>query len=402
MTGESTSPFTYIARDLLTWAPLDPLPYREVGFGRVLDQQGTWKGALPLADERVQRFDWKAATQPSRTALFVDLNGTLVWGGIIWAQPDYDSTDPTHKLQVTAMEFGSYFPRRLQAEDYASLWETGEDPMKAARRVIEDAMAYELAEGPGNITGAAIPIVLNPVGGSGQSIPQSYPGSSLQTVDSIVSTLTQMGFGAGFDISWDVVYLPGTKTPAVTGNLWYPLKGRTAQESGIVVLGKEARWKWPVDGTQQANAVTETGTSGLQETASSKVPGYPLLQKTTSRTQVTGGALLAEIALGDLALSEYPTVSPTLILPLPLPGTPAAERCGLALGEFDVGDRMIFRVDPVAAGGGNTSPRFPEGMEYEWRINSFSVGVADSGLATLQLDLGMPPLGYVPAKQPPI
>jgi hypothetical protein len=397
------SPFTYLARDLLTWAPLDPLPYVQVQFGRVLDQHGAWKGSLPLADERVQKFAWKDATQPSKTALFVDLNGTLVWGGIIWTS-NYNSDDPSHMLPVTATEFGSYFQHRLQAEDYGKIWESGEDPMKVTRRVIEDAQTVA-GESPGHITGSAIPVILNPVGGSGVSIPVSYPATSLQTIDSITSTLTQMGYGAGFDFSWDVAYLSGTKTPAVVCNLWYPLKGRTAEESGIVILGKEAKWTWPVDGTPQANEVTETGsgTNGLEPaTASSSTPGYPLLQKATARTQVTTQALLDEIAIGDLALAEYPSVTPSLVLPVPLPGTPAAERGALALGEFDVGDRLIFRIDPVEGGGQNTSPRFPEGCEFEWRTQQWTCTPADHGLSTVQIDLGPPPLGFVPAPAPPI
>ena len=171
-----------------------------------------------------------------------------------------------------------------------------------------------------------------------------------------------MGFGAGYDFSWDVAYLTGTKTPAVTLNLWYPLKGRTAEESGIVILGRDCtKWTWPEDGTQQAIEVTETGsgTGGVvPETAVSNVPGYPLLQKALSRTQITTSELLAKIALGDIALFEYPTVTPSIVMPVPLPGTPAAAQCNLALGEFDVGDRFTFRIDPES-GGINTDPRFP-------------------------------------------
>ena len=132
------NPFSYPARDLLTWEPLDALPYQGVTFGRILDQHGAWLGSLPLASEQVKRFDWKAATEPSSTALFVDLQGTLVWGGIVWTA-NYESDDPNHLLKVGAAEFGTYFAHRLQAADYSTLWEHGEDPMKVIRRIIEDA-----------------------------------------------------------------------------------------------------------------------------------------------------------------------------------------------------------------------------------------------------------------------
>lgn len=410
------SPFTYLARDLLTWEPLDTLPYTSVSFGRALDQHGSWKGSLPLAKmydatTGTYLFDWKDATRPSRTALFVDLEGTLVWGGIIW-KPSYDSSDPTDSLQISATEFGSYFQHRLQAEDYGTIWEAGEDPMKVAKRVIENALEQEAAEGVfsadpnyGHVTGSKIPVVLNPAAGSGQSVVVSYPGTSLQTIESIVSTLTQMGYGTGFDVSYDVAYLPGTKVPAVTINLWWPLKGRNAAETGIVVLGRDTvKWTYPEDGEQQGTEVVETGGSGTTaETGESKPAGYPLLQKVQARSQITTNEQLAEIAIGDLALYEYPSVTPSIILPV---GLPASERATLRLGEFDVGDRMIFRIDPVTpngfgVAGENTSPRFPEGMEHEWRIAAWTCVPKDTGLSTVQLDLGVAPLMATNPPPPP-
>ena len=148
---------------------------------------------------------------------------------------------------------------------------------------------------------------------------------------------------------------------------------------------------------------TGSGSGGLSPaTATAHIPGYPLLSKATARTQVTTESLLEEIALGDLALVDYPPVSLSLTLPLSLPGTPAAERGTLALGEFDVGDRFVFRVDPVSSGSLNTDPRFPEGCEYEFRINSWLATPKDVGQSTLTLECGMAPLGYVPAPVPPM
>jgi hypothetical protein len=421
------SPFTYLARDLLSWNALDSLPYQGVQFGKVLDQHGPWAGSLPLADPNVQKFDWKDATRTARTALFVDLQGTLVWGGIVWTT-GYDSDDPTHSLKVGATEFGSFFQHRLQAQDYGSesvvgkLWEeTGENPMEIIKRIITDAQTKE-AEGPGYVTAAKIPIVIHGEVSAEDKVKTSYPATSLQTIDSINSTLTQIGFAAGYDYSWDVAYKAGTKIPTVQLNLWYPIKGRTAEESGIVILGRDTvKWSYPEDGTQMADAVTETGGTGvIPVTASELVPvtgnheatgaygepittasGYPLLEKANSRTQITTEQLLAKIALGDLALCFYPVVTPSIVLPASLPETPARNRQTLALGEFDIGDQLVFRIDPMAGGGPNTDPRFPEGMEYTWRITQWTCVPADKGLSTVQLDLGMPPLHFIPPEPPP-
>jgi hypothetical protein len=402
------NPFIYKARDLLSWSPLDSLPYQGVQFGKILDQHGAWSGSLPLGDLRVQQFDWKDATRPGRTALFVDLQGTLVWSGILWTT-HYESDDPTHSLKVSATEFGSYFQHRLQAEDYGSesevgrKWEeAGEDPMKIIKRIIEDAQAKE-HEGPGYITGTKIPIVLHGPEGSEYNVKTSYPGTSLQTIDSINSTLAQIGYGPGFDFSWDAEY-NSEGVPVVALNLYRPKKGRTPEESQIVILGRDTvKWTWPEDATLQATEVVETGsgTGSIPAYASTNYPGYPLLQKATARTQITTESLLEEIALGDLALVGWPVVTPTIVLAASLPNTPAQERKTLALGEYDVGDEFVFRIDPMAGGGTNTDPRFPAGMEYPLRINQWTCTPADKGLSTVQIDAGITALQYVPVPQPP-
>ena len=395
------NPFKYPAFDLVTAAPLDTLPYQGVTFGAPMNQPGSWQGGLPLADPRVQQnFNWQRATQPTTTAVFVDLFGVLVWGGIIWTQ-GYDSSDPTKTLNVGATEFGSYFQSRIQAADYSSTWAAGQDPMLIAQQIIDDAAAK------GTVFGG-ITLTLNPAGGEGgPQIAPSYPGTALQTIDAIVSILAQMGLTLGFDYSFDCAYLPGTLTPGITLNLWYPRKGRTAAQSQLVLLSKDCTFTYPVDGTQRATSITETGSgaAGLTPaTASTTVSDVPLLERTFARSQVNDNGTLANIAAGDLGLYVWPVVSPTFTIPVTLPDVTGniSPNAVMPFGTFDRGDNFIFRVDPVAGGGENTDPRFPLGAHFEWRINQWQCNVADKGLSTLVITAGVPPLQSVPPPQPPI
>jgi hypothetical protein len=395
------NPFTYPAYDLLDARILDTLPYAGVSFGAPLNQPGSWAGGLPLASQQVQSFDWERATSPGNTALFVDFAGQLIWGGILWTQPDYSSADPTHTLKVGATEFPSYFQQRLQAEDYTSTWAAGADPMLIAQQVIEDALAK------GSIMGG-ITVTLNPAGGeAGPQITPSYPGTSLQTVDSIVSILTQMGYTVGFDYSIDVAYLAGTKTPGLTLNFWYPRKGRTAAQSRLTLLSKDCTFTYPVDATQTANDITETGSGTGTMTpvrASHVVEDYPLLERTFARSQINDDGTLAQVTASDLFNYVYPVVTPTFTVPvwLPDPVTGLVDpRAPLQFGTFDRGDDFLFRIDPVAGGGNNTNPRFRNGYSFEWRINSWQCTVADKGLSQIVLSAGVPP-GVFPPPRPPI
>lgn len=400
------NPFTYPAWDLLSMEPLDPLPYNGVTFGQALNEPGPWQGSLLISDPRVRELRYLDSNRPGRTALFVDFAGKLVWGGIIWTRR-YQMT--TKLLKVGAQEFGSYFQQRLQAADYTSTWTSGEgeDPMKIVRQLIEEGQNNK----PGGKIAGGITVTLNPEGGSGQKVPVSYPGTQLQTIDSIISTLSQMGFDYGFDYSYDCEYLPGTKTPGITLNFWYPRKGRTAAESGIVITAKDAvDYEYLEDATKQANEITETGSGSngiLPVTAEAdeviEAIGYPRLGLAISHTQVTSDEVLARITLGDLALRCWPVVTPTLTMPVPLPNAAGEiDPTQFSFGDFENGDDARFEIDPIAGGGENTDPRFPDGLSFEFRITTWTCTVADKGLSTILFDLSIPPISGLPVPQPPL
>jgi hypothetical protein len=404
------SPFTYRSFDLTTGTELDSLPYQGVTFGRgPLNQSGSFAGSLPVTDPRVgwnaklgaNMLDWPDATRPGRTALIVDLFDVPIWGGIIWTRVRQKSKPV---VQVGAMEFGSYFQSRLQADDYSTTWTGGGDPMLIAKQVIDDALAVS-----NNILGG-IALTLNPSGGEGGPlITPSYPGTALQTIDSIMSILSQQGYTLGFDYSWDIAYTGANNTPTITLNLWYPRKGRTADQTQLVLLGKDCTdYYYSEDSTQQATRVTETGsgTGGVQPATAVaedvESAGYPPLQRVFPRTTVNDDQTLGNIALGDLGIYCWPVVSPWFELPVAVPNAQGVILpSGWQFGQFDIGDDFLFEIEPCAGGGENIDPQFPQGMSFEWRINSWKVTPADKGLSTLHLDACIPPIATLPPPQPP-
>lgn len=383
------NPFTYPAWDLVSGAPLDPLPYKGVSFGKQVNQPGPWAGMLPLADPRVQKLAWNDASKTGKALLAVDLFGTLIWGGLVWTRKYRKSQK---QLVVGATDVGSYFKARLQAADYSATFPEN-TAIEIVKKVVEDALTVANLE-PG------ITFVVREVGVV-PDVEAKYPGTSLQTLESIVNTLSQMGYGAGFDYSFDVAYVPGTTEPMITMTVWFPRQGRLANETGIVLLdGDMLDWEYPEDSTLQATEITVMGSGvggTVPATASTVVPGYPLLQRTVSHAQILNQQVLDEIALGELGVAAHPVVTPWVELPLRFEGNDP-----LLPGEFTLGDDLIWRIDPVAGAGTNTSPRFPEGMEAEWRSNAWSLAVADAGVSTLHLDLGIPPVSTLPPPAPPI
>jgi hypothetical protein len=107
--------------------------------------------------------------------------------------------------------------------------------------------------------------------------------------------------------------------------------------------------------------------------------------------------MLTGIANGDLQLLQNPTSIMTITCPLNLTGTAAAG--SVLLSEFTTGDGVITRIDPATTSelgtpvfGPANDPRFPAGLDFEWRINQWLATVNDSGVSTIAFTLGIPPV----------
>ncbi|HEX2939824.1 MAG TPA: hypothetical protein VHO91_02180 [Rhodopila sp.] len=69
------------------------------------------------------------------------------------------------------------------------------------------------------------------------------------------------------------------------------------------------------------------------------------------------------------------------------------------LGEWIVGDDIRVIVPKVAGGGPPQNPRFPNGMDFYWRLVKADVTIPDAGLPTVTYTLNMPP--YSTPQRPP-
>ena len=101
-----TTTYRYLFADLLTNNIIAELPLTNVSFTQQLNQAGTLSGQLLLSGLNANTFNVLNGTIPAKTGIYVDRNGTLVWGGVIWGRP-YDSDSQT--LSIEAREFESNF-----------------------------------------------------------------------------------------------------------------------------------------------------------------------------------------------------------------------------------------------------------------------------------------------------
>lgn len=393
---------TYKAYSLMTSPAtfLGDVPFSGgVSWSKRPNTAGTFSGSVNLSDKRIsQRLDILDATAEAKTALFVDIDGALEWGGIIWSRP-YDSSNPV--IPVAASEFGSYFAKRIQAQDYSTnpatnvdgtpttYWTAATaDPMNIAAQAVLDAT---LVPGSALAAGTAFPLSINVNGGSPTPVAawqsESYPFSSFQKVDQIVSTLSQMGYTAGYDYSFDVAY-SSVGVPMVTLNFSYPRRGRVAGSTGLVIdQARGSKYTYPTDAGPQATSLFETasGASTIQTMLANPTPlaaGYPLMEDSVSWSNLSSLGVLEQLTAGDSAMRSYPQALPT---------TTWDAFDDPSLGSYIIGDDVLWRIQP--------DYRFPNGLEFYWRIIGIDVAVPDEGNPTVTATLNLPP-SLVPIPTP--
>jgi hypothetical protein len=382
--------FTYYSFDLLSLRLLAELPYTGVGFSHRLNTAGAFSAQLQLSDPGVMALGPIDATNPSKTLTIVDLDGQIVWGGINWTR-NFDSV--SRKLQVAGQEAWSYFARRFQAEDYTTppiglIWSANPaDGCSIAAQVIRDAIAKPSSALQGLIV-KIVETVPNPT-----TVVGSYPLTQLQTVESIVSSLSGGGFGTGFDFGIDWAWSNGRgSTPVPTLTIAYPRRGRPiGSTSPVLMTGGDAsiQYTWPEDGSKQANSVsgTASGSGNLAFTpgpdASVLGRSYPLLEKTSSLSNVNTLSQLRAAVLGDWAQLEWPVVTPQFTMPVI--GDPS-------LGDFLLGDDERIIISP--------DERFPAGADTTLRVVAVDVKILESGVSTMTHTMNTPP-GLAPVPAPP-
>ena len=373
------------------------LPLTAVTWSQRLNAAGSLSGTIELTDPRIQNLDPWDATRPSRTLLVVDVDGSAEWAGIVWTR-SYDNS--SKQLQIGAQEIFSYFGRRIQVQDYSVAPTSGPAATYwSANPALASAIACGVVADAVGAANSAFPgMLFNQVFETGdwESITPSYPTTQHQQVDRIVSDLSGMAYGTGFDFAVEVAWPAGKcgGTPVLTFTTYFPRRGRVGAASGLVLdSAAVTNYQWPEDGTQQATSVIESISSVSQAaTTTGSVPeivasvdlaGYPLLENVTPAKNIgvvsnpatwSTDPYVAGIVYGDLWQLLFPVFTPTCTL--------YTFDKSLPLGSFLVGDDVRVIIAP--------DERFPAGVDTYLRIVGLDVAVPQQGRSTMTLTFNWP------------
>ncbi|MFE8939048.1 hypothetical protein ACWDNT_21595 [Streptomyces sp. NPDC000963] len=125
------TPYRAIFCDLVTDQTIDILPLRDVQFDDYIGKAGSLSGTIPIPDKAIA--DRVKQVKEGRTAVYLERDGDLWWGGIVWTTTLQSSGRGVLTLSLQAATFDSYAGRRRIRTriDYPTLT----DQLEIARRL---------------------------------------------------------------------------------------------------------------------------------------------------------------------------------------------------------------------------------------------------------------------------
>lgn len=367
----TTTQYRYLFCDLVTNDVLAELPLTGVSFTQVLNSPGTLNAHLLISDVRENKYDIQGSTIPARTAIYVDRNGVLVWGGILWLRT-YNSE--TQTLSFSAREFDSYLERRRISSTTNF---TNVDQLTIAETLVNQAQA---------ITGGNIGLIV-PTNTSGVLVSRTYYNYELKNLyEGLKDIATQSD---GFDFAVDVAYDSGGN-PTKTLTLSYPYRGVTYNPASSTALvfelpGNMVMYEYPEDGAILANTMWGIGPGSNEGKliANASIPsqidaGWALLEDTTTYNDTFDATLLANLTTAEVYAKQNPVTAIKIVVPA---------YADPVLGSYKTGDQCLLRI---------TDARFPDtgtgfGLAKIQRILAINVQPGEDAPERVTLTLGNPP-----------
>lgn len=365
----TTTQYRYIFVDLLTDQAMIELQLTNVEFSRELNTPGSFRGDFLLGDNR---WLFSNLTTPGRSGLYVERNGSLVWGGIVWSRT-YNGTSQT--LTYEAREFTSYFEHRRISTDYETTGLWGDDQYDIVRNLITTAFAE---------SGGSLPHFNMTPALSGVTVDKWYSGVELKPLSEAIYELSRSDYG--FDWNIDVFYDDAgnfSKYLELTrhrGLDYFSDPSRYVSDPNVHVLefpGNIASYSYPEDAGSMATRLFGVFGKGEDNIYVQSSPylgaGWPLYESSISMTDYADSAygdplnyfgldgFQVQMTTSNLAAIEQPIVVMECV-------TQAWD--DPQIGSFKQGDDVRVRI---------TDPRFPTTLDTIMRVSKFTVRPGEDG-----------------------
>jgi hypothetical protein len=308
-----------------------------VSFDKKLNDTGSFRGQLRVDDPGIRAREPRLLTEPGRTAIYVDRDGDLLWGGIIWASR-YSAANSV--LELGASDFLSYFEHRrvLDPSDLTKgVAFSDTDQVAIVQDVVRLAQSH---------AGGDLGIVFTGAQPSGVMRSVSYAMSELKPVADLLRDLANAE--GGLDFTFDVRY-DESGEPERFLRVGYPRLGQPGAPHVWEYGANLIDFGWPRDAANMVTRVFAQGSGDTNqpviryaEDAAAYPAGWPLLEDAASQLDTKNTALLDAHVRGELAARRRPVILPELTVRADL---------NPVVGTYSVGDdARIIIEDPFFSG----------------------------------------------------
>jgi hypothetical protein len=331
--------YRYLLADLLTNNILLDLPFQGVSFDRKINGAGNATFVFSLDASGYDNQIVADSTIPGRTAIYIERDQTLVWGGILWSRT-YESEGKT--LQFTAQTFESFLYKQTIESTQAF---TNVDQRNILALMIQNMQAKPYA----NI-GIIVPGTFATVVSRTTTFWDYEVWSYGKAAENLV------GYDDGFDYTIDVAYVGGVPVKQLLIN---NVLGSPVSTSGLAwdYPGGIKNYWFPENASNAATTVIGVGAGEGKAMLRSKAQittsltgGYPDLQEVYTNKDLLKATTLASHTRAELNRIAVPLTSPTFEI---------NPEIGPGLGSFALGDYGYVYI---------TDPRFPNGTRILVRV----------------------------------
>ncbi|MFB7452848.1 hypothetical protein [Streptomyces sp. NPDC056194] len=346
--------------DLRSDQVLDVLPAQGIKCDDYIGKTGAASFTIPVTDSTMARRA-REAVIPARTAVWIERDGEVWWGGIVWTR---EITPPSRGraggLAVQAATFDSYLAHRLLTAGWTG---TGVDQLDIARQIVDWTQS---------IKGGDIGIEIDWAQTSGVLRDRAYSRYDLYVVRDVLNQLA--GVENGFE--WRIrTYRDASGRRVKSLQLGYPIIRSSRTELVLSSPGPVIDYRMPEDGTSRATHWYSRGASINQNQAAASYPlmsapvyvagavepgGWPRLDGTSDYTSVEQQATLDAHARADLARAWTTTQVPTVSVRL--------DGSGISPGLLGSTIRLRIRDE-----------WHPEGLDARYRLIGLATTPAERG-----------------------
>lgn len=345
--------YRYYTADILLGDVLAEMPLYGVYLNRKLSTTGEFNGTFKLGTGLYDDVSLLDGTEPGKTCIYVERDGVLIWGGIIWSRT---YAEESGTCQLSAQTFESIFDHVALQNNFIH---QNQDQLFIFKAVIEAIQVQSHND---------FGIDTEQIGTSGVMKTVLVPGYEYHMAQEVVDQLIDAD--DGFDYTIDIRPSSEPDKPLKIVRTGYPLLGSTEHVDNLHFdfPGTIDNYWWPESASSAGTMFVGLGAgSGVAQLRSVQgatdqlAKGYPAWWSVSTYGNITNIGVLSARTAADRNRLRTPVTVPTFEL--------KSDQVPRFEGWDQLGDCFSVYIE---------SKRFPEGKTVTSRMVGWELTTADS------------------------